>query len=89
MSNSVSPSRLDKRTPAECDEEEEEVPLTLGRVWEFATESPVDELRFILETRRLNMAAAERSFAGEYGHCVGRTLRCDREIGRASCRERV
>ena len=41
--------------------------------------SPVEELRFILETRRLNMAAAERSLAREYGHCVGRTLRCDRE----------
>ena len=46
---------------------------------DFAMTSPVEELRFILETRRLNMAAAERSLAGEYGHCVGRTLRCDRE----------
>ena len=70
---------FDKRTPAGCDEEAGEVPLTLARVWDFAMTSPVDELRFILETRRLNMAAAERSLAGEYGHCVGRTLRCDRE----------
>lgn len=70
---------FDKRSPAECDDEAGEVPLTLARVWDFAMTSPVDELRFILETRRLNMAAAERSFAGEYGHCVGRTLRCDRE----------
>ena len=70
---------FDKRTPAGCDEEAGEVPLTLARVWDFAMTSPVEELRFILETRRLNMAAAERSLAGEYGHCVGRTLRCDRE----------
>ena len=70
---------FDKRTPAGCDEEAGEVPLTLARVWYFAMTSPVEELRFILETRRLNMAAAERSLAGEYGHCVGRTLRCDRE----------
>ena len=70
---------FDKRTPARCDEEAGEVPLTLARVWDFAMTSPVDELRFILETRRLNKAAAERSLAGEYGHCVGRTLRCDRE----------
>ena len=70
---------FDKRTPAGCDEEAGEVPLTLVRVWDFAMTSPVEELRFILETRRLNMAAAERSLAGEYGHCVGRTLRCDRE----------
>lgn len=70
---------FDKRTPAGCDEEAGKVPLTLARVWDFAMTSPVEELRFILETRRLNMAAAERSLAGEYGHCVGRTLRCDRE----------
>ena len=70
---------FDKRTPAGCDEEAGEVPLTLARVWDFAMTSPVEELRFILETRRLNMAAAERSLAGEYGHCVGHTLRCDRE----------
>ena len=70
---------LDKRTPAAGDCQEGDVPLTLGRVWDFATTSPLDELRFILETRRLNKAAAERSFAGEFGHCVGRTLCCDRE----------
>lgn len=71
--------QLDKRTPSAAAEEESEVPLTLRRVWEFAMTSPLDELRFILETRRLNKAAAEQSFAGHFGHCVGRTLRCDRE----------
>lgn len=55
------------------------VPLTLRRVWEFSMTTPCEELRFILETRRLNKAAAEASFAHEFGHCVGRTLRCDRE----------
>ncbi|MDE6046263.1 MAG: L-serine ammonia-lyase, iron-sulfur-dependent, subunit alpha [Alistipes sp.] len=71
---------LDERTPAAAAEAGADVPLTLRRVWEFATTSPLDELRFILETRRLNKAAAERSFAGEYGHCVGRTLRREREL---------
>lgn len=70
---------LDRKTAAGDGEQESDVPLTLGRVWDFAMTSPLDELRFILETRRLNKAAAERSFAGEFGHCVGRTLRCDRE----------
>ena len=70
---------FDKRGGSRSETEAGEVPLTLGRVWDFAMTSPLDELRFILETRRLNMAAAERSFAGEYGHCVGRTLCCDRE----------
>ena len=70
---------LDRRGASASDEEEGEVPLTLRRVWEFAMTTPLEEIRFILETKRLNKAAAETSFAGEYGHCVGRTLRCDRE----------
>ena len=69
---------LDKRTASAAEEDGGEVLLTLHRVWEFAT-APLDELRFILETRRLNKAAAEQAFAGEFGHCVGRTLRCERE----------
>ena len=70
---------LDKRTASVAEEEAGEVPLTLRRVWDFAMTAPLDELRFILETRRVNIAAAERAFAGEFGHCVGRTLRCERE----------
>lgn len=70
---------LDKRTASVAEEEAGEVPLTLRRVWDFAITAPLDELRFILETRRVNKAAAERAFAGEFGHCVGRTLRCERE----------
>ena len=70
---------LDRRTPSADAAGEEEVPLTFRRVWDFAMTAPAEELRFILETRRVNKAAAERSLACEYGHCVGRTLRCDRE----------
>ena len=39
----------------------------------------MDELRFILETARLNKAADERSFQGEYGHGLGRMLRGENE----------
>ena len=70
---------LDRRQASAAEGDEGEVPLTLRRVWEFAMTAPLDEIRFILETKRLNKAAAEAPFAGEYGHCVGRTLRCDRE----------
>ena len=58
---------------------EEELPLSLRKVYEFATESPLDELRFILETARLNKAAAERSFQGDYGHGLGRMLQGENE----------
>lgn len=71
---------LDKRTPAAAEADEQGVSLSLARVWDFAMTTPVEELRFILETRRLNLAAAERSFTQEFGHCVGRTLRCEPEL---------
>lgn len=53
--------------------------LTMAQVWEFAMDSPLDELKFILESRRINKLAAERSFTGRYGHEVGRTLHCERQ----------
>ena len=57
-------------------EEEEPVPdLTLRKVYDFAMTAPLDEIRFILETARLNKAAAERSFQGNYGHGLGKMLR--------------
>ena len=65
---------LDNRTTTASEEAQEEVALNLARVWEFAMESPIDELRFILETKRLNKAAAELSFQHNFGHEVGRTM---------------
>ena len=72
-------SQLDRRGASAGEEEQNGPALSLRRVYDFAMTTPLDELRFILETSRLNKAAAERSFAGEFGHCVGRTLCCDRE----------
>ncbi len=71
---------LDLRTPGAAEVSDDEVPLSLERVWDFAASAPVEELRFILEARRLNKAAAEESLGGEFGHCVGRTLRREREL---------
>lgn len=64
----------DNRTPMSGCEKEETVELTLQKVYDFATTAPIDEIRFILETARLNKAAAEFSFKGSYGHCLGKTL---------------
>lgn len=71
--------QLDKRGGASSETESGDVSLTLRRGWDFAMTTPLDEIRFILESRRLNWAAAEKAFSGDYGHSVGRTLRCDRE----------
>ena len=54
-----------------------DIELTLQRVWEFATEAPVEELSFILEARNLNKAVAEESLKGEWGHCLGRIISGD------------
>lgn len=71
---------LDRRARAAAGADGEEVPLTLRKVWDFAMSAPLDELRFILETRRLNKAAAEEAFRADFGHCIGRTLRREREL---------
>ena len=66
---------LDKQT-ASAEEEENTVPdLTLRKVYDFAMTAPLDEIRFILDTARLNKAAAEQSFTGNYGHGLGKMLR--------------
>ncbi len=67
--------RLERRASSAAIGEQHEVALTLRKVWDFATTSPIDELSFILETRRLNKAAADESMKGEWGHCLGRTVR--------------
>ena len=64
-----------KQHAASCEKEEECLELTLRKVYDFALNTPLDEISFILETARLNKAAAERSFEGNYGHGLGKMLR--------------
>ncbi len=67
---------LNKQTAATGTEEKENtLKLSLRKVYDFALTAPLDEIRFILETARLNKAAAERSFQGDYGHGLGKILR--------------
>ena len=66
---------LNKQTESCHQTEEHTLELTLRKVYDFALTAPLDEIRFILETARLNKAAAERSFEGDYGHGLGKILR--------------
>lgn len=67
---------LDKQCAGSAsDDDGETVDLTLRKVYDFATTAPLDEIRFILDTARLNKAAAEQSFKGDYGHGLGKMLR--------------
>lgn len=66
---------LDKRTSDAAQAETASVDLNLKKVYDFATTAPLEELTFILEAKRLNKQAAERSFEGNYGHELGKMLR--------------
>lgn len=57
-----------------CDDTADDPALDMRTVFEFATETPVDQLRFILEAKRLNTAAARLALAGQYGHSLGSTV---------------
>lgn len=65
---------LDKRMCVGEEGETHGVVLNLKTVWDFATTSPVDEIEFILESKRYNMGAAQASLKGNYGHCLGKTM---------------
>lgn len=65
----------DNRTPSGEQETDEDVGLTMRKVYDFATTAPISEIRFILDAARLNKAAAEFAFKGNYGHCLGKTLK--------------
>lgn len=48
--------------------------LNMDKVFRFATETPLEEIRFILESAHINKAAAQEAFDNNYGHSLGRTL---------------
>ena len=54
--------------------EEEEVELSLRKVYDFAEEVDIEKIEFIGETAQRNVAAAEFSFTGDYGHGLGAML---------------
>jgi L-cysteine desulfidase len=51
-----------------------DIALTMRLVYDFATTAPLDEIRFIEETRRYNMNAAREALKGNYGHNLGKTI---------------
>lgn len=66
-------SESEKENESECCTDED-VKLDMGLVWAYATETPVSELEFILESRRYNTSAARFALSGDYGHSLGATV---------------
>ncbi len=78
--------RLDDKVLLDCNaagsntEQVQQPELNLQTVWEFATTTPVDEIKFITEAKRYNLRAAAESQKGNYGHCLGKVM--DRPLSR-------
>ena len=70
----------DHRLPLVSTEESEDCELNLRKVYDFSMEAPLEEIDFILESRRLNEAASQQALKGCYGHELGKTL--SRPLGR-------
>ena len=56
------------------DKKGDEVELSLRKVYDFAMEVPLEKIEFIGEAAEKNVAAAELSFKGNYGHGLGAML---------------
>ena len=65
---------LDKQETAVEESEEDNLRLTLKMVYDFATQTNIEELRFILEAKRLNEAAAADGLRENFGHQLGKTM---------------
>ena len=55
-------------------EEASDIALDMQTVYDFATTAPLDEIRFIEDTRTYNMNAAREALKGNYGHNLGKTI---------------
>ena len=64
----------DKGNDHENEHESQEPRLTLRKVYDFAIETDIEELRFILEAKKLNEAAAASGLKENYGHQLGKTM---------------
>lgn len=55
--------------------EGKDLDLNMRLVYDFATTVPIEDIGFLWESGEMNVAAAELSFNGDYGHGLGAMLR--------------
>ncbi len=58
----------------ETSEEATDISLTFRKVYDYATETPIEELSFILEAAKMNREASRLSKEDNYGHNVAKSL---------------
>lgn len=54
--------------------ESNDVQLNFNKIYDFAMDTPLEDLHFMLEAARLNKLAAEESKKGSFGHSVARVI---------------
>lgn len=56
-------------------EDTDDPELNLRMVWDYAVESPLEEIKFILRARDLNKAASQLGLSKDFGHSLGKMMR--------------
>ena len=77
VTSPISLSEASRRPASNSEASHSPQDLNLRRVYDFATSVDTSELAFLLEGAQMNTAAAETSFAEQYGHGLGRLLRAN------------
>lgn len=65
----------DEQTASSSTNTTDDISLTLRRVWDFAMNTDLNDLRFILKTKQLNDEVSRTSLNNHFGHEVGRTIK--------------
>ena len=75
---------LDKRDNNQQTEADTEVVLNMKLVYDFAMNTPIEDMKFILEAGSINIEAAELSLQAKYGHGLGTTLQHSKMMGNST-----
>ncbi len=67
-------SLLDMRGTGVAEAQEDGISLNMPLVYEFATTAPLEEIEFMIETKEVNLRAADEAIKGNYGHNLGKTI---------------
>ncbi|WP_457551648.1 L-cysteine desulfidase family protein [Desulfobacula sp.] len=60
--------------PLSTEKQVPKIDLCVAKVYEFASQAPLDEIKFILEGAKLNKAVSKEGMTGKYGLKTGKTI---------------
>ncbi|EKT54237.1 serine dehydratase subunit alpha family protein [Providencia sneebia] len=69
------------QSTTDCAVDVELPPVTAKAVYQFATQAPLEDIRFILESAQLNDALSQEGLRNVYGLHIGKTLQTQRDRG--------